>query len=177
MKKINLITSLSPEKQYEIQRWFWITASLFILLLILIGWLLVPSFLLCTKMKKDIALLRQKSQEHTTIAGTKNALKKEWDELDLRSKRVDNYKQQKKNPYQQIAAIVSASGDGVQIESIRLHKKNSEITIVCPTAEHARIFIKRLSASSYFSRLKMISLQQDQGKKQLMCTISGTLIW
>ena len=175
MKKINLITPLPPEKQYELQRWFLITIFLCLIFLITTGLLIIPSFLLCKKMKKEIALLQQKASAQATITAAKNTLQKEYDDLHVRATKLSMHTTQKKNPYEQIADIIAATGDGVQLESIRLNGNKSEIIIVCPTAEHAQVFIKRLSASPRFSRIKMISLQQDQGKKQLLCTISGNI--
>ncbi len=176
MKKINCITSLSPYKQYELRRWFLVTVLLYTVAFAVGAYFFIPQCMLYFSLRKDVKLLQQKTNDYTGLMGNKDALKKEYDELHLRENKLNNQKQQRKNPYQHVVEIVQASGDGVQIESIRFNKKEVEISLLCPTAEHAQVFIKRLGLSSHFSQSRMVSLQYDEQIKQMRCVIKGTVV-
>jgi hypothetical protein len=94
-----------------------------------------------------------------------------------RESKITHYKQQKKNPYLHIAEIVQLCGSTIQLQSVKLNKKEIEIEITCSAAENAQLFIKNLSASSYFSHLKIVFLQQDVQAKQIRSTIKGNVIF
>ena len=177
MKKINMITTLSPEKQYEIHRWFCITLFLVLCTLAVGAYFMVPQIMLYRTLQKEVTALRQHTKDYASQMSTKDNLKKEYDEVRMREAKISSYKQQKKNPYQHVTEIVAASGTEVQLESMKFDKKDVEISVLCPTAEHARAFLKRLSVSPNFSHMKMISLQQDGQSKQVRCTIKGNVIF
>jgi Tfp pilus assembly protein PilN len=177
MKKINLITTLSPEKQYEIRRWFWVTIFLSVCIIAVGAYFVLPQVIIYRSLHKDIARLRQQTKQYGVLASAQDTLKKEHDELHVREAKINARVQQKKNPHQHITEIVHACGDGVQLHTIRFNKKEVEMTIMCPTAEHAQVFVKRLVASSHFSHVKMTSLQSDEQSKQLRCIIKGNVIF
>ena len=93
----------------------------------------------------------------------------------VRTKKIDGYSDAPKNPHQYIAAIVQASGNGVTLEAVHFNKKNCELTILCPTPEHATVFIKRLSASELFTGVKLVSLQHEGVGKQFRSVIKGVM--
>jgi Tfp pilus assembly protein PilN len=177
MKKINLINALSPHKQYEIYRWFWMTIFLSVCAIIIGSYFIVPQIITYRRLKKDSAGLINTTQEHATLTSTKDVLKKEYDELYTRESKINNYKQQKKNPYSHITEIVHLCGATIQLQSIKLNKKEIEIEIVCDKAENAHALIKSLSTLPYFSHLKIVSLQQDMQTKQIRCAIKGNVIF
>lgn len=177
MKKVNLITTLPPHKQYEIYRWFCMTIFLGVCFLLIGAYFIVPQIITYSRLKKDIAGFSSTAQEHGQIASAKQSLKKEYDELHVRESKINYYKKQNKNPYIHIAEIVRLSGHGVELESVKINKKEIEIEIVCSMAEYAQTFIKSLSSSSYFSYLKMVSLQQDTHNKKIRCAIKGNIIF
>lgn len=176
MKKINLITSLSPQKQYEIYRWFWVTVFLCLSMAGIGAYFIVPQIIVYRSLQKQIALLRQQTKDYTNVMGEKDGLKKDQDELHARENKITFYKLQKKNPHQHVAELVTACGDDVQIEAVRFDKKRIEITVICPTVEHANVLIKRLSSSQRFSQVKMVSLQQDEQAKTVRCVLTGNVI-
>lgn len=177
MKKINMITTLSPQKQYEIRRWFWMTIFLCMCAIMISCYFIVPQIMMYRHLKKDVNELILKTKEYATLTSTKDALKKEYDELYVRESKINGYKQQKKNPYEHIAEIVAACSNEIKLESVKFNKKEVEIEIVCPTAEHAQVLMKRLSASQRFSHIKMVALQQDMQNKQVRCNIKGKVIF
>lgn len=177
MKKINMITTLSPEKQYEIRRWFCITLFLVLCTLSVAAYFMVPQIMLYRSLQKEVAVLRQHTKDYSSQMSTKDNLKKEYDEVRVREAKISSYKQQKKNPYQHVTEIVATGGSDVQLESMKFDKKDVEIAVLCSTAEHARAFLKRLSALPHFSHMKMVSLQQDGQNKQMRCTIKGNVIF
>lgn len=177
MKKVNMITTLSPEKQYEIRRWFCIALFLFLCTLAVAAYFMVPQIMLYRTLQKEVAVLRQHTKDYASQMSAKDSLKKEYDEVRMWDAKISSYKQQKKNPYQHVTEMVTAGGGEVQLESMKFDKKNVEIAVLCSTAEHARAFLKRLSASSNFSHMKMVSLQQDGQNKQMRCTIRGNVIF
>jgi len=177
MKKVNLINTVSPHKQYEIYRWFWITVFLCICAIMVGSYFVVPQIITYRRLKKDAAQLAPQAKEYTALTSTKDVLKKEYEDLYGRESKITHYKQQKKNPYPHVAEIVRLGGNGVELQSIKLNKKEIEIEITCSAAESAQSFIKSLSGSSHFSYLKMVSLQQDTQNKKVRCTIKGNVIF
>jgi Tfp pilus assembly protein PilN len=177
MKKINLITALPIEKQYAIKRWFCMTAFLFVCAMMVASYFIVPNIITYRCLKKESAALVHTTKEHALLASTKETLKKEYDELHAREAKINNYKQQKKNPYSHIAEIVQLCGKTVELESIKLNKKEIEIELVSSTAESIRSCIKSLSASTYFSHIKMVSLQQDAQNKKVRCAVKGHVVF
>lgn len=177
MKKINLINALSPHKQYEIYRWFWMTIFLSGCAIIIGSYFIVPQIITYRRLKKDSEGLINTTQEHATLTSTKETLKKEYDELHAHEAKITSYKQQKKNPYSQIAEIVQLCGNTVELQSIKLDKKEIEIELISSTGDYVQSFIKSLSASPYFSHIKMVSLQQDGQNKKVRCAIKGHVIF
>ena len=176
MKKVNLITSLSPQKQYAIQRWFWVTSVLCVCSVIIGIYFMVPLLVTYRSVKKEVNALQQSTKNYADIVKNKTALKTEHDLVHVRTKKMDNYNRTPKNPHQYIATITQASGDGVVLEALNFNKKNSEITLLCPTSEHATVFIKRLSTSELFVNVKLVSLHQDGQNKQFRCVIKSNIV-
>ena len=177
MKKVNFIASLSPQKQYEIRRWFWATFFLSVCACGIGAYFVVPQLLLYTSLKKEITVLREATKSYGDSVKSKDGLTQEYETLRAREAQINAFMQQKKNPYHHVIVITQACGDGVKLESLRFIKKECEITIVCPTAEHAHVFIKRCNASDKFSHVKMVSLQHDAATKSLRCVIKGNVIF
>lgn len=175
MKKVNFITTLSPEKQYAIKRWFLVTFFLIMCSLIASAYLVVPQLLTYIALHKQVAQLRLLTKDYNVQVTEKDALKTEHDAMHIRTKKIEGYNATPKNPHAHIAAVVQACGDGVTLEAVKLHKKDYDITLLCPTSEHATVFIKRLSASDLFMSVKLVSLQQDTQTKQLRCVVKGKI--
>lgn len=176
MKKVNFITSLSPQKQYAIARWFWVTFFLFVCCVLVSAYFIVPQFLAYITLKKEVSALRQATQDYEKIAKNKNELAVEHDTLRMRIKKIEHYNDSPKNPHQYVAAIVQACGDGASLEAVRFNKKDCELTLLCPTPEHATVFIKRLSASELFTGVKLVSLQYEGVGKQFRCVVKGKVV-
>jgi Tfp pilus assembly protein PilN len=173
MKKVNFITTLSPQKQYAIKRWFLVTFFLSVCFVLVGAYFVVPQLLKYSALRKEVSELRILTKDYATRITEKDALKTEHDAMRIRTKKIENYNTSQKNPHQYIAAVRQASGDGVTLEAIKFNKKDCELTLLCPTSEHATVFIKRLSASDLFAHLKLVSLQQDVHLKQLRCVVKG----
>jgi Tfp pilus assembly protein PilN len=173
MKKVNFITTLSPQKQYAIKRWFVVTFFLVICSLIVSAYFIVPQLLMYIELHKEVKELRVATQEYGMHTKEKDALTTEHDNIRIRTKKIENYNDAPKNPHQYIAAVMQACGDGVTLEALKFNKKDCEITLLCPTSEHATVFIKRLSSSDLFINVKLVSLQQDIQTKQLRCVIKS----
>jgi hypothetical protein len=177
MKKVNMITTLSPQKQYEIRRWFWATFCVCVSMIFMGAYFFVPQLLLYVSLQKEVSALREKTKNYTNAVSTKDALKKEYETLRMREGKIHSYNNQRKNPYQHIATIVESSSDNVKLESVRFNKKECEIIIMCPTAEHAHVFVKRLAVAEYFAHVKLVSLQHEAQSQQLRCVIKGKVIF
>src|SRR5438552_2018742 len=150
MKKVNLINTLSPHKQYEIHRWFWMTVLLCVCVILIGSYFIVPQIITYRSLKKESAGLAHTTKEHGAFVSAKEMLKKEYYELHTREAKINNYKQQKKNPHSHVAEIVQLCGNTIQLQSVKLNKKEIEMEIMCSAAENAQLFIKSLSASHYF---------------------------
>lgn len=176
MKKVNFITSLSPQKQYAIARWFWMTLLLSVCCLLVNLYFIVPEFLMYLSLKKEVVALREKTKKYDNAVKDKNLFKTEQDVIRVRTKKLDNYTNVPKNPHQYIAAIVQSCGGEVVLETINFNKKNCELTLLCPTPEHATVFIKRLSATELFNGVKLVSLQYDGAGKQFRCIVRSNIV-
>lgn len=177
MKKVNMITTVSPEKQYEIQRWFWITIFLCACILLISACHIVPKIVIYWHLKKQISAWQEKTKNYAILLGDKETLRKEHDEVFARSSKIKVYQEQKKNPYQHIMEIVTACNNDISLESMIFNKKDVEVEITCLTPERAQAYIKRLSGSHHFSPVKMISLQQDMLNQQVRCRIKAHVIF
>lgn len=177
MKKINIITSLSPEKQYAIRRWFCISMLLSFVLLILGTYFLLAQLLLYFSLKKDFELTQKKIGKYTTHFNSKELLKKEYDELRGRETKVTTYIQQLKNPHSHLSYIVELCKDEIRLESVRFQKKDVELVVQCQTDVQARMYAKKLTESALFSQVKIISLQRNDNNKYLLCTIKAQVIF
>jgi Tfp pilus assembly protein PilN len=176
MKKVNFITTLSPQKQYAIKRWFVMTFFLVVCSLGISAYFIVPQLLIYIALHKEVKTLRIATQEHAAHTKEKDALSTEHDTIRVRTKKIEHYNNAPKNPHQYIAAIMQACGEGVTLEAIKFNKKDCELTLLCPTSEHATVLIKRLSASDLFMHVKLVSLQQDLQTKQLRCVVKSKMI-
>jgi Tfp pilus assembly protein PilN len=176
MKKVNFVTTLSPHKQYAIRRWFLVTFFVVVCSVIVSAYFVLPQLLTSVALHQEVNGLRAATQEYNARVKEKDALKTEHDQIRSRTKKIENYHNAPKNPHQYIAAVVQACGDSVTLETIKFNKKECELTLLCPTSEHATVFIKRLSASDLFTNVKLVSLQQDAQTKQLRCTIKSKII-
>jgi len=176
MKKINFITSLSPQKQYAIRRWFWLTLFLSVGVIIISIYFIIPHYLLYRTLHQQVAVLRHKAKDYSSIIAAKETLKKEYNVILMRNKKIDNYLKVPKNPYSYIVAILQSGAHGVSLEAIRCNKKDCEITCVCSTAEYAKIFMDRLLASELFHSIKLVSLHHDTQQKKFRSVIKGVMI-
>lgn len=177
MKKINIIDSLSPQQQYALQRWFYMSIVISLALLSIGVYCIVPKFLLYISLQKDIQLMQNQIGHYATHVNEKESLKKEYDEWRMRQTKIDVYRHQLKNPYAHIAYIIAQCKDDVQLESIRFNKKEIEIVVHCKTSVQANTYVKQLNESEFFSQVKMISLQHDDSKNRLVCIMKAYVIF
>lgn len=173
MKKVNFITSLSPQKQYAIARWFRISFLVCLCSLIIGGYFIIPQLLVYRELSKQVGALRAKAEPHTMHVKNKDALSKEHDVIRARTKKIDQYKDSPHNPYQYMNMIMQSCDSDTVLESVRFNKKECDITILCITPEYATIFIKRLSEKSLFTNVKLVSLQHDSQTKKFRCIIKS----
>jgi len=173
MKKVNFIMSLSPQKQDAIRRWFWVTFLLCICSVAISAYFIVPQLLAYRALQKEISALRGTTKEYNGSVKNRDALKAEHELIRVRAKKIDDYNESPKNPHQYMVAITQSCGDGVALEAVRFNKKECQLTILCPTSEHATVFIKRLSASDLFTGVKLVSLQHDTQTKKFRCVIKS----
>jgi len=175
MKHVNFITTLSPHKQYAMRRWFLVTMVMGIIVLMVSMFFIVPQMMTYVSLKKEVILLRAQTQHHAECCKERDVLKTEHDLMRTHTNKISRHVESPKNPYLYMTAIMQACGDGVILENMNIHKKSCDITALCPTAEHATVFTKRLSASALFTGVKLVSLQQDTQTKQLRCVVKCTL--
>ena len=175
MKKVNFITTLSPEKQYEIKKWFCYSALLIASSVMIVAYLVVPEIMRYMALKKDSAGLCATSQQHAEALKKRDILKTEYETVRAQNNKLQRFNSAIKNPHDHMMILKQACGNDVLIESVQCNKKDCTITLLCPTAAHATVFITRLSASEKFSDIKLTSLQQDEQLKQLRCMIKGRI--
>lgn len=177
MKKVNFIAFLSPHKQYEIRCWFWSTFFSTLFFFGIVGYYILPQWLLYASLKKEITVLREKTKQHSDLVKKKEDDKKEYEIMRLRHNKMEKYTQQQKNPVTHLEAIIQASNGQLELESIQLRGKECEVTIVSPTSEYVQIFIKQLNASQSYAQCKIASLAYDMQKKAYRAIIKGRMVF
>jgi hypothetical protein len=173
MKKVNFIIPLSPQKQYAIRRWFWVTFFLCIGSVIISIYFVLPQFLIYRALQKEVFFLREKAKEYGVSVKSRDLIKTEHELIRKRTKKINNYNESPKNPHQHMAVIIESCGDSATLESVRFNKKECEIVVLCPTVEYATIFIKRLSASDLFAGVKLVSLHYEAQIKKFRCMVKS----
>jgi Tfp pilus assembly protein PilN len=175
MKPINFITTLSPEKQYALRRWFFTSLVLSSVMLITLFCISIPRIISLVRIKNEITLLKQKIEQEHSLEKDYQELTTKHGILQGKKTKINNILNQHKNPHEHLVNILNACGKAITIEKIQFNKKSMELTILCPTTQHATILIKRLTALEAFANVKLTSLLQDTQTKQLRCIIKGTL--
>lgn len=176
MKKVNLISSLSPHKQYEIRRWFWCTALLWVISLSLGLYFMVPQLWNYYALKKNVTALRAKTNDYQECLKKKDVSLSESALLSARSAKIDGYKNKAKNPHQYITVMRQVAESGITFESLKFDKKNIECVIICLSSEHATLFMKRLSVSDLFAGIKLVSLHRDGQSNRFKVVVKGMIV-
>ena len=175
MKHLTFVTTLSPQQQHEIRRWFLISCALVLLLITSLTCYFAPDVYTLYTLRKEINTLKEKTKTHATLSTTKNTLKKENGALQQKRTHIMKYLTHPKNPHVYITTIINACGDKTTAQLIRAHQKDIEITLLCPTTEHATAFARNNANTDYFSDTRITSLQKHEQKNQFLCTIKGTI--
>ncbi|HSC25243.1 MAG TPA: hypothetical protein VLB80_03455 [Candidatus Babeliales bacterium] len=176
MKKINFITSLSPQKQYEIRRWFYVTLFLFLCSIILSLYFLISPLVTYISLKNEINTLRDQTKNYSDIIKKKDTLKTEYELIRSQLHKINRYDSGVKNPYLYFTAIENMCNNEIKLESIMLNKKDCTITIVCSTSGNAAMYIQRLSdLGSLFTKIKLVSLHYDPQLKQFRSVIKSMI--
>ncbi len=176
MKKVNLISSLSPQKQYEIHRWFWYTVVLWMISLFIGVYYIMPQIWNYYLLKKDVSALRAITNDYQEYLKKRDSLHNDNALLSAQMAKINGYKNKVKNPHQYITAIRQAAGDGIILELLKFDKKNIECAIICISPEHATVFMKRLSLSDFFAGIKLISLHRDEKSNRFKVVVKGIII-
>ncbi len=173
MKQNNFVPTLSPQQQYEIRRWLFVSILSFALTFVAITCYFLPQLYNLMSLKKEVTDLKSKTKNYTEITNARSALKKEQTVWHNKKIRIDTYVNKPKNPHAYITTIMNACNNNIIAELIRHNKKNIEITIACPSTECATVFAQQLNDSNYFSDVKITSLQQHDQKNKFKCIIKG----
>ncbi len=177
MKKINFITSLSPQKQYEINCWFWVTFFLSVSAISMGAYFFVPKIMCYVSLHKQCVALRERTKNYAEITKNKDIFSKEYDALRMRETKINRYVDKAKNPHDYIATIVHVCGDNIHLESVQFIKKECEIIIVCQNVQQAHLCVKCINESNKFSHCKITSLVHNMEKKLYKATIKGHIIY
>jgi hypothetical protein len=176
MKKINFITTLSPERQYAIARWYKVTFFVSVCCVGATIYFFSEPVLMYRALQKEVAALKTKTTSYDEKYKQKDALQKDHDVVRAHAHKIERYLGKPHNPHDVIKAIVTACSDGVHIESVRCNKKQCELVILCPTTEQATVFTQRLSATKLLNGIKLISLQRDGMNKQFRAVVKGMMV-
>ena len=173
MKNVNFVHTLSPKKQYEIKRWFYLSSALFCAAVIIMSFFLLPEIYCLYKTKKEIRMLRTKTIEHTALLKNKELLLQKNELLNKKTTKINRYAQHTKNPHPYINAITAIAADTVKIEQITLHKKELSLTVLCSSPKQVAHYMEKLADSKKIAHLKLVSLQQDNKTKLFKAVIKG----
>jgi len=174
MKNVNLIQTLSREKQFEIRRWFWCSA---ILLFLTIATISIFSYLQLSAFyiaQKEVATLREKTKKYNDETENKNKLKSELETLQSKKNKINQFINAPKNPHAILTALTNACGTAITVVEMSLNNKNIELSALCESPEHATVFMQRLSTFKQFSHLKLVSLGLEQSNK-FKITVKGPI--
>jgi Tfp pilus assembly protein PilN len=173
MKNVNFIHTLSPKKQYEIQRWFYLSAALLGATALIMCFFVLPEIYSLYTIKKEIRILRTKTIEHTALLKNKELLLQKNELLNKKTTKINRYAQHTKSPHPYINAITAIAADTVKIEQITLHKKELTLTVLCSSPKQVAQYMEKLADCRKIAHLKLVSLQQDNKTKLFKAIIKG----
>jgi Tfp pilus assembly protein PilN len=175
MKHINFITTLSPQHQYELRRWFIFSTILIACTLICMSFFFLPQLYALYSTKKEITSLQQKTKNFSELTTRQTQLKKEHEALQKKQTKINHHLNTPNNPHPYLTSIIAACGTDVQLEHVRKNKKECEIIALFSTPERATDMIQQLSLTGQFTKLTLASLQSDAQTKKLRCTIKAKI--
>jgi Tfp pilus assembly protein PilN len=172
MKPINFISTLSPQQQREIRSW--LIASLCILIFALIGAgvALIPMITDIFHIRSNIQSLQERTKTYTDIQAKNQTLKKDVENLQKQHEKLTAYTNGTKNP-STILPMVFKHCAHTQLQSIKKHQEEYELTLLCDSPEQAQTLVDNLVTNHCLTSLNVTSLNYHHDTKKTQCVIKG----
>jgi Tfp pilus assembly protein PilN len=177
MKKINFISTLSPDKQYELRRWYRIVALLLVCSIMMGGYLFFPLVNSLMVVRQQKRVLSAEIKKYQKIEEDNTLLNKHYQENYSRETKVHNHCAKRKSTASCVAEIVAQLPSTVQLELIQIDKKEIEIELLSSHMQDLGVYNKKLLACGCFSSMAIVSLHKEGQSKHLRCRMRGDMIF
>ncbi len=137
-EKVNFIKSISRARQKEYRRWFIISCSLVVALLLFIGIMQAKQLLTYWQAKQNYASVKQPDE---IIFETQHQLKQQLQQLQTKQQDMQQYEKELQGVQQKIARINTLQHYG-QIESIHITKQKTEAILALASFEQVQALLK-----------------------------------
>ena len=175
MKKLNILSTLSVQQQYELYYWFLTSIFLFISIIAIAGYSMIPLFLQYNNLKNKRYTLQQKTSRYRELMDKKNNAKKEYEIMQGRENKINKYNSFCQSFHAYLLSLYQVIPSSIQLQSIECKKKEFMIHLISNSTQDIQVFVEQLSASDKFKEVILYSLEKKQ-LNQWICTIKIHLL-
>jgi ABC-type Na+ efflux pump permease subunit len=175
MKQVNCIESLSPKEQRKIYRWFFFSLFFIVMTVLALLGISIPSVMMLMDSKQQVARLGDKVTTYAAMLQEKAQCDQEKTLLHAKQEYIQKYCCNGYIGYDHLRALIDSCGADSVLEIASIKKNECEISIHCAQSEAITAYAQRLQESTYFSSIKVLSIQYDMQKKEFKGTLKGKL--
>lgn len=161
MKESNFIKTLSPAQQKEM--WYWLSGTLVLLIgiTIVIFCVQAAQLHLWWQTRQEYEAVVLKTTAFDSQLAQKRKLKEEHAVLQGQLGRLEKYQEQKKNPLSYLTALHTLTASKVQLQSLRIQKKQSELVCICKDQKEAMRLSDQLIQVAVFKDMRLTSFKKS----------------
>ncbi len=137
-ENINFIKSIARERQKEYRRWFIISCSASVALLVFIGIMQAKQLFTYWQAKHDYASAKQADE---TVFKTQHELKQQLQQLQTKQQDMQQYEKELQAVQQKVARIKTLQHYG-QIESIHITKQKTDAILALASFKQVQALLK-----------------------------------
>ncbi len=173
MKSINFIDPVPPQKQRELQLWFYGSACFIIALVISMVVVHYARLRICSSTIQELTELQGNNVQFEQFNHRKKMLLKEQQDIQQRLQTLGNMRQKNGAAHRLLTMLARTIPTTVRITNIE-GELGARITMVCEAADAkaAVTFLELLNASPYVDDMHLTSIGEQ--KKIITFTLQGT---
>lgn len=173
MQTLNFLSTLTPRQHAQVRRWYYVSLILASIALTTMSIMQIRAWHSLRTARAHAQKLEQKAAHFDATLTQHHALKERYRTLQKRMQKIHSTEQSGTTTYEVLATIMSLCGTTLHITSLTLEDKKLELTLNCPSAEHATALCQRALESPHIQSLRIMSLQ-SQGDG-MITTLRGAL--
>ncbi len=173
MKQINFIKASSPKEQRALHRWFWLSCTLLIILVAILGALYINQFNTLQTLHATYSRLEPTSGQLNNCLTEKRKLKDREGKLKQHLTKTTRIKQKPKNPAPLLQLFISTLPQDVSLHTFNLKKKHLDIILFGTTSQDILTYLQQLKKHTLFAQIDMHTLEPSDG--YVKTTVQATL--